>query len=147
MKEIASLGAGLLLASLVLAGCAADGGQEPPTEPLIGTYWKLAQLDGKDVVVGDNEREPHLVFDRHHRLMGSTGCNRLTAGFETRDEAITLSSLASTRMACAAALMTQEQRWMESLGRVARYEIVGDRLILEDDESNPLAELTANALY
>ncbi|MGM8851434.1 META domain-containing protein [Salinicola halophyticus] len=154
--------AAALAATLAISGCAtnpggsdtqavadsqAAGDSQAASEALVGTYWKLITLDGTPVAVADNQREAHLVLDGQGRVTGSTGCNRLMGSYMLEADALTFSQLASTRMACPAEMMALEQAWLAALSDTAHYSISGQRLVLEDANEQPLAELKVNALY
>lgn len=151
-----------LAATLAVSGCAtnpgasdtqavadtqAAGDSQAASEALVGTYWKLMTLGGRPVAVADNQREAHLVLGQDGRVSGSTGCNRLMGSYTLQGDTLTFSQLASTRMACPAEMMALEQAWLTTLSDTAHYSISGQRLVLEDANEQPLAELKVNALY
>ncbi|WP_251977647.1 META domain-containing protein [Salinicola avicenniae] len=142
-------GLSVVLMSL-LAGCAGMAAEVPapaPSEPLVGTYWKLTSLDGEPVTVLDQRREAHLVLAADGRVHGSTGCNRFAGRYRREGARVSFSSLAATRMACPDDAMRQERAWLEALEQTQSVSQQGQRLRLEDANRQPLAELVANALY
>ncbi|WP_162617995.1 META domain-containing protein [Salinicola halophilus] len=146
-------GKGVLAAALLalLTACAGPStptaGEGQPTEELIGTYWKLMTLDGRDVAVVEDQREAHMVLDTQGRVTGSTGCNRLVGSYTLDGRELHFSPIASTRMACPGEAATLERDWTAALARTARVEQAGKRLRLIDADGQTLAELKANALY
>ncbi|WP_106418657.1 META domain-containing protein [Salinicola tamaricis] len=118
-----------------------------PSEPLVGTYWRLDSLGGEAAVVGDQQREAHLVFNAAGHVRGSTGCNRLMGRYQHTDDALSFSALGTTRRACSGPLQAQEQDWLDVLSRTRHLARSGDRLVLEDSRERPLATLQATALY
>lgn len=117
-----------------------------PDSPLRNTYWKLMQLNAAPVTMAEHQREPHLIFSATEpRVAGSGGCNRIMGGFELEGDQLRLKSLAGTMMACVDG-MAQETQFLQALGQVARFRIVGDRLELTDDGGTVLAQLQAVAL-
>jgi heat shock protein HslJ len=161
---------GIAVSLLLVTGCASESTSSPtPTtapppaemssaeissnqeasanESLAGNYWKLMTLGGRPVAVADNQREAHLVLGQDGRVSGSTGCNRLMGSYTLQGDTLTFSQLASTRMACPAEMMALEQAWLTTLSDTAHYSISGQRLVLEDANEQPLAELKVNALY
>jgi heat shock protein HslJ len=83
------------------------------------------------------------VFARdERRVSGSGGCNRVTGGFELDGEKLKLNSMAGTVMACAAG-MEQEQRFLQSLGKVERYRIRGSHLEMLDASGTMIARFEA----
>lgn len=140
MKRIIPISA-LLLVALLLAGCASTA----PTvdEPLVNTYWKLTHLSDAPVTVVEQQREAHVVLHTDdRRVMGSTGCNRMTGRYRLEGDALSFEQLASTRRACVDGMQT-EQAFLDALGRVAEWRVVGQQLTLLDADGEVLARLQA----
>jgi len=75
-------------------------------------------------------------------VSGSSGCNRLMGRYEAEDGSLTFSGLATTRMACPAA-MDLERRFLTALRATSTAEITQQRLELFDDDGRLLARLEA----
>lgn len=119
---------------------------EPSPADLVNTYWKLVEIGGTPVVVADNRHEAHLILQRDdHRLVGSTGCNRLVGSYEVAADRLTFSPAATTMMLCTDDLMRQERAVTEALAATTAYRIVGQVLELLDG-STVLARLQAQHL-
>lgn len=103
------------LPNRTLDGC---GGE--PSSLLTGPAWVVEDIAGGGVI--DASRVT-LDFRPDGSLAGRASCNRYTARFELTGENLTVSPAASTRMACAPALMEQEQRFFEALERVFRFDL------------------------
>lgn len=99
---------------------------------LVGPRWRLFRLGGSAVPSLPEERAiPHLVFDGAGRVAGSTGCNRMGAGYETgAGGALRFSGGFGTMMACTPPVMAREQAVFDLLARVETARIDGDRLVL-----------------
>lgn len=134
----------LALAALFFAICApARAGGDAP---LRNTYWKLTHLGDTPAPTPVRQQEAHLIFAAHEqRVSGCGGCNRVMGGFEINGDKLHLDRMAITRMACLDG-MGQEQRFLKSLGDVARYRIDGDRLVLLDRSGEVVARFIAVAL-
>jgi heat shock protein HslJ len=90
------------------------------TRKLDGTAWKLAQWTGESLL---EQNEITLSFQKE-RLAGSGGCNRFTTGYEIDEKMLKPNpAIASTQMACAPAIMTQEGNFLKALGGVEQYAI------------------------
>jgi uncharacterized membrane protein len=76
---------------------------------------------------------PILEFNlNENRVVGSTGCNRISGKFETRGNRITIGQLATTRMACPN--MAFEQEFLSAVtGEAFHYAIDAGRLMLTGD--------------
>jgi putative lipoprotein len=116
------------------------------TEPLENTYWKLTRLGDAPVTVASQQREPHLVFNSEtRRVHGSGGCNPLTGSYELHGDQLRLGQMAGTMMACRDAMET-EQRFLEALKHVSRWQISGQQLDLLDAAGNVLVRLEARPM-
>lgn len=115
------------------------------TSELVNTYWKLVGLNGKDVVVSDKQREPHLVFASDNRVAGSDGCNRIAGDYTLDGNKITLGQMIGTRMACLDN-GDQAQAFNVVLGNIGSYQIQGSVLDLFDSSGAPVARFVAVAL-
>jgi len=108
------------------------------------TYWKLTQLDGEPVFVGERQREAHMIFRAGDppSVFGSTGCNRFTGGFERDGAALRFSRFAGTMMACPDT-MAQESAFHRAMDTVRSWRIIGQHLELSDGEGRLRARLEA----
>lgn len=140
MKRMIQL-LGMLLVALLLVGCASA--ERTVDEPLVNTYWKLTHLSDAPITVVERQREAHFVLHTDdQRVMGSTGCNRMTGRYRLEGDSLSFEQLASTRMACADGMQT-EQAFQNALGRVAEWRVQGQRLTLLDAAGEVMARLEA----
>lgn len=115
--------------SATVRGC---GGE--PSSLLAGAPWTVRAING-DTVSGT---APTLQFDETGRVSGSTSCNQYSARYTIGGEGLTIGAVASTRRACDAPLMQLEQRFLQVLAVVARFEVATDgalRLVTNDAAS------------
>jgi copper homeostasis protein (lipoprotein) len=113
---------------------------------LENTYWKLVSLGDQDVVVGDKQREPHVIFKADgSRIQGSTGCNRLIGTYLRKDQSLTFKA-AGTLMACPEPLMAQERAFHKAINATTSFKITGSNLELFGSDSALLARFEAVAL-
>ncbi|MGB5809033.1 MAG: META domain-containing protein [Polyangiales bacterium] len=98
---------------------------------LEGSNWSLLELNGKPVGVADASRAPFLEFNATKKsAFGFGGCNRFFGSYQTgKNGALEVGALGATRMACPDN-MNQEQVFLDTLGKVTRYEIHGSKLLL-----------------
>jgi putative lipoprotein len=117
----------------------------PPTATaaLENTYWKLVGLQGRTVVVGEKQREPHVILHPDgHRLSGSGGCNRLLGSYALEGPKLSFGRAAGTLMTCPQG-MEQEHAFLDALARVQGFGIRGQQLELVDAQGATLARLEA----
>lgn len=128
-----------LLLALTLAACAAHepavSDRPVQVSDLIGSHWLAEDIAGAGVV--DNSHST-LHFAAADKVEGDTGCNRFTGPLATEGASIRLGPLASTRRACAPALMDQERRYLQALAHAAGLRLDRGLLLLVDERGAPL---------
>ena len=110
---------------------------------LVGTTWQLAELisgDGPDAAVSSTWADAELVLGEDGLLSGSTGCNRMTGGFELDGEVLVLGPLATTRMACTDDGAAEQERQVLAVldAGPLTVELTGDRLVLRAPDASGL---------
>jgi heat shock protein HslJ len=101
--------------------------------------WRVNEIDGQRV---EGAEAPTLSFDGSQRVSGSTGCNRYTAGVTVTGSEIRVGDAASTRMACAPAVMAQEERFLAALAAVRSHRLDGGAVELLDEGGRPRLRLS-----
>jgi len=80
-----------------------------------------------------------VTFSADGRAYGSGGCNHWFAGYQLKGSTLSISQPGSTRKACAPALMEQEQRLLQALSEVQRWDFSEiDQLRLWPREGAPI---------
>lgn len=105
-----------------------------PADLLIGAEWVVEDIAGGMV---DRSRAT-LMFSPAGGLTGRASCNTFTSRYTISGEGLTIEPAAATRMACARSLMQQEDRFLDILPKVRRFEITANgalRLIAPDGRS------------
>jgi heat shock protein HslJ len=103
-----------------------------PRNPLLGA-WVVASLgDDAGTVTGPVEGSELEVVFRIGTLGGFAGCNSFSGVYSTNGNAMWVSPLALTRIACDDALMTQESAFVSALEGVAFVEDRGSQVNLTD---------------
>lgn len=110
-----------------LRGC---GGEA--RELLLGPVWVVEAIGGVGVV---DAARATLDFRPDGRLAGRASCNRYTATYALTGEGLTIAPGATTRIACAEALMDAERRFLAALAEVGRFDLdaAGALLLLAAD--------------
>ena len=105
---------------------------EPPAEEtpleLVGTSWVALEIDGRPATGGQST----LEFMANGKAAGRAGCNRYSGGVELHGPSIRFSDQVSTKMACPAPQMEQEQRFLNALQGVSSLRLQRDELLLLD---------------
>lgn len=100
----------------VLSGC---GGEA--IDLLAGREWVVEDLDGGGII--DRSRITIEFDPESGRVHGLGSCNRYNAGYALSGEGISFSGAAATMMACAPALMHQEQTFFRLLEGISHFDI------------------------
>jgi heat shock protein HslJ len=129
-------GATLCFGVVVLAAAlpAASAGSSGLTAPI----WTLRSLAGEPLVTGT-----HLTMDfSGGRVSGSGGCNRYSAAYRAGRRTLRIEQpAATTRMACAPSVATQEIQFLAMLAKVRRYSIRSGTFTLRSTLGKELARL------
>ena len=108
-------------------GCGGD-----PERLLRGTEWVVEDIGGRGII--DSSRVT-LNFLADQRVAGRASCNQFSGGWNLTGEGLEFTRMASTKKACAPALMNQEDRFLSLLGEVQRFDIGrhGELLLVTGD--------------
>ncbi len=112
-----------------------------PRPELRGTLWRLQALQesgGPSLIKPPAKAAELQLATASQRVSGTGGCNRLMGGFQLNGEQLRFSRLASTQMACEAAAMVFEKRFVEALEQVRRFSIDKQQLLLQDERGRTL---------
>lgn len=141
-----------VLIACTLAGCAAGPCESAASgakrgiasaPPLAGTEWVVEDIDGSGIV--DRSRAT-LTFATDGRVSGNASCNAYHASYEVDRDNLRFSRAITTRMACPAALMQQEARFLAALAGVRTFEISPDgRLTLRSAAGGSIRARPASA--
>ena len=94
------------------------------------------EMFGDDAVVG---RTPVSLTLSGDRAYGNAGCNHWFASYRLEGENLRFENIGSTRKMCAEPIMRQEQRFLELLGQVQRWDVSRiDQLRLWPAQGEPL---------
>lgn len=95
-------------------------------QSLTGTSWWVEDIAGKGVI---DSSHTTIEFTDDGRVVGSTGCNRYFGSVEINGSGMTVGPLAGTRKMCPSALMDQETKFFQAMGKVSLWEIAGTGLL------------------
>lgn len=112
----------LSLGDTVLTGCGGD-----PRALFAGREWVVQDIGGDRVIA---DARPTMLFDEDGQVTGSGGCNRWFAEYDLTGEGLSIGRAGATMMACPEALMMQERRFFDALGRVFRHDFAGDGALI-----------------
>jgi heat shock protein HslJ len=104
---------------------------------LAGAPWQVVSYNnGRGGVVSVSAGSTiTALFGDDGRVSGDTGCNRYEASYTIDGLSIAVGPIATTRRACSSEdLATQEALFLTALGAATRYELIGDKLTLRNDD-------------
>ncbi|MFN3757475.1 MAG: copper resistance protein NlpE N-terminal domain-containing protein, partial [Flavobacterium sp.] len=110
------------------------------SSPVLGTKWKLVELNGKPIAKKDaNAKEHFLQLNKENRFAAYAGCNNMMGSYELKEDALRIkfSKVASTMMACDD--MNTEQEFAKVLETVDNYSLADGKLSLNKARMAPLA--------
>ncbi len=123
----------------LLAGCQSSPQREAssPSAASLQGRWQLKALQGAGVAEGSRA---FIEFSEPPRLTGNGGCNRFFGVYRYQEQALMIdSALGSTKMACAAEVMVQEQRLFQLLPQAVTVDQVAENeLTLNASDGNEL---------
>jgi heat shock protein HslJ len=138
----------LNLCLTIVAGCqmgARDAVAGASAVPLVGTPWRLTQLEGQLIDNPSGAAALSLQLQAQNpRVTGFAGCNRMFGGYLLEGEQLRFDQLGATKMACLDEnRMKLEQRYFDVLMRAARWKITDDILELQAASGTVLARFAA----
>lgn len=117
--------------------------------PLVDTYWKLVELAGKPVGgVNLPEREPYITLQSNEgkpRLVGFSGCNRMSGGYSVDKDTVQFTDVVMTRMACVKNTDI-EDAFTQALDHAAKWDVDGTMLRIYDAQGATLAKFEQRLL-
>lgn len=103
-----------------------------PERLLRGAEWVVEDIDGRGII--DSSRVT-IEFQAENRVAGKASCNQFSGGWRLTGEGLGVTRMASTKKACAPALMKQESRFLSLLSDIRRFDIgrQGELLLISSD--------------
>ncbi len=105
--------------------------------PLLGSEWKIENLDGGGVI--DNSHAT-LQFLPGGRLAGSATCNRILGSYTRSGGKLTIKPAGTTMMACPPALIDQERKLLDLLPKIRQFRMdANGALVLSTADGRSIA--------
>ncbi|AMR67880.1 META domain-containing protein [Aquipseudomonas alcaligenes] len=119
------------LFAATLSGCASD-----PVQLENDKTYRVEWIGERPLV---DRSHLTITLGEDGRAYGSAGCNHWFASYRRDGDALRFEQPGATRKLCAPALMEQEQRFLEALGQVQRWDVSGiGQLRLWPAEGKPI---------
>ena len=130
MKNIKRL-ALLVVISTTFSAC--NSSSALPTYESLPGNWLVETIQGKPVMVKSTAQ---LNFDQQNRLSGSASCNNISSSYNSQNNSLNIGAMAMTRKMCLPALMEQESRLLQALGKVKRFQLTNGELSMYDQQGS-----------
>ena len=119
------------LFAATLSGCASD-----PVQLEYDKTYRVEWIGERPLI---DRSHLTITLGEDGRAYGSAGCNHWFASYRRDGDALRFEQPGATRKLCAPALMEQEQRFLEALGQVQRWDVSGiGQLRLWPAEGKPI---------
>jgi heat shock protein HslJ len=105
-----------------LNGCGGD-----PATLLQGGEWVVDYINGTGII---DRSLVTLNFAADRRISGRASCNTYTGAYTLTGEGLTISKTGVNTMACAQALMRQEELFLDVLKNVQRFALAPDGTLI-----------------
>lgn len=123
------------LVALTVAGCSShqtSSEYDNVSLAQLSGQWQVESIDQGGII--DNSHVT-VLFSEQGRISGSTSCNRYSANLIEQGKTLKVDQAVSTRMACAPALMKQEQRFLSALKETVTIRRLSDTWLVAEDAS------------
>jgi heat shock protein HslJ len=131
MKHNPSRNAALTVLAVSLLGCSSE-----PLQVVNERVYEAEWIDGQPRL---RHTHPTLILGQDGRAYGNAGCNHWFAAYSLADNHLSFSEIGSTRKLCPPPIMAQEQRFLETLGKVQRWDFSSqEQLRLWPAEGKPM---------
>jgi copper homeostasis protein (lipoprotein) len=115
------------------------------THDLEGSRWVLVRIGDKPVAPQEGSPEPYIVLQATSKnIAGHAGCNRLSGGYQIKGDALELTQLTTTRMACPE--LETEYAFLNALEGVARWRLMDNQLVLLDKNNAAVLQFESRNL-
>lgn len=136
LPSCASLRVLLPMAVLGLSACQSPAGDPALSIEALQGRWQLLSINGRSVAP---QSRAFIEFSEPPRLTGNGGCNRFFGMYRYVDRTLAIEpEVGSTKMACEATVMAQEQQLFQRLPEATRAELVDGQLRLLDSSGETL---------
>ncbi|WP_420960013.1 META domain-containing protein [Brucella sp. IR073] len=109
--------------------------------PIEGSTWLVEDIYGTGVV--DDARTTLTIGD-DGQVNGSSGCNRYFTKASFSADTLSFAEVGSTYLQCPPALMNQESKFFDALGKTRAFRVDMGKLLLLDDKGQEILRLTQN---
>lgn len=131
----------LIIIALMLLGTFSSCKSSFPDATWTNKQWTVVEMLGVPVQTSNSPQDAHLIFNSNDKMVnGSGSCNRIFGPYEIgKKNSLSFGNLASTMMACQNQAF--ENKLLETLKSVERYQVTGGELWLKDSRKRVILKL------
>lgn len=131
----------LVLIAVLLLGTFSSCRSTFPDVNWTTKQWTVIEMSGVPVQTSNSPQDAHLIFSARDKMVnGSGSCNRIYGPYEIgKRNFLKFGNLTSTMMACQNQAF--ENKLLETLKTVERYQVIGGELWLKDSRKRVILKL------
>jgi heat shock protein HslJ len=131
----------VMIFAMMLLGIFSSCSSTFPDAKWTNKQWTVVEMLGVPVQTSNTPQDAHLMFNTGEKMVNGNGsCNRIFGPYEIgKRNSLKFGNLASTMMACQNQAF--ENKFLETLKSVERYQVTGGELWLKDSKKRVILKL------
>ncbi|EHK0031444.1 META domain-containing protein [Vibrio parahaemolyticus] len=119
---------------VLMTACASNGDdvKEITAQDLQHHNWELVQVDGKNIVLDENQKEARLEIGENLTANGNAGCNNFFGQAELKNNQLRIEKMGMTMKMCMEDQMKIENAMTQTLSNWSDITLTKDGLVLKN---------------
>ncbi|ELB2248023.1 META domain-containing protein [Vibrio parahaemolyticus] len=119
---------------VLMTACASNGDdvKEITTQDLQHHNWELVQVDGKNIVLDENQKAARLEIGENLTANGNAGCNNFFGQAELKNNQLRIEKMGMTMKMCMEDQMKIENAMTQTLSNWSDITLTKDGLVLKN---------------
>lgn len=119
---------------VLMTACASDGDdvKEITAQDLQHHNWELVQVDGKNIVLDENQKAARLEIGENLTANGNAGCNNFFGQAELKNNQLRIEKMGMTMKMCMEDQMKIENAMTQTLSNWSDITLTKDGLVLKN---------------
>ncbi len=119
---------------VLMTACASNGDdvKEITAQDLQHHNWELVQVDGKNIVLDENQKAARLEIDENLTANGNAGCNNFFGQAELKNNQLRIEKMGMTMKMCMEDQMKIENAMTQTLSNWSDITLTKDGLVLKN---------------
>ncbi|EIZ1549904.1 META domain-containing protein [Vibrio parahaemolyticus] len=121
---------------VLMTACASNGDdvKEITTQDLQHHNWELVQVDGKNIVLDENQKAARLEIGENLTANGNAGCNNFFGQAELKNNQLRIEKMGMTMKMCMEDQMKIENAMTQTLSNWSDITLTKDGLVLKNSD-------------